>query len=119
MSALLQVFLVSVSFVLLIYVFFLVKKGKLQLRYALLWITLAFVILLCSLFPKGLFAVTHVFGFETPANFIFVVGFFFLLLIVLSLGVVASKQADSIKVLTQRLALLEHELCVGEECNNK
>lgn len=109
MSSLLQISFVAACLLLLYFVVKLVRRGKLQLKYALLWLTLACAILACSLFPQIAFSLTHFFGFETPSNFIFVVGLFFLLAITLSLGVLTSKQTVSIKNLTQRLALLEHE----------
>lgn len=49
-------------------------------------------------------------GFATPSNFIFVLGFVFGILIMLSLSLIASKQADAIKNLTQRVALLEKDI---------
>jgi len=49
-------------------------------------------------------------GFATPSNFIFVLGFVFVILIMLSLSLIASKQADAIKNLTQRVALLEKDI---------
>ena len=109
MPLILQVFVVAACFSLLLYVVKQVKADKLQLRYALLWLTLAVVIMFCSLFPQLLFSITGLFGFATASNFIFLVGFFFLLAISLSLSIIVSKQANSIKNLTQRLALLEYE----------
>ena len=110
MSIVLQVFVVAACFLLLLYIVHMVKRDKLQLRYALLWLTLAVVIMLCSLFPQLLFSITGVLGFETASNFIFLVGFFFLLAICLSLSMIVSKQVASIKNLTQRIALMEYEL---------
>ncbi len=98
-----------------IYVLSLVKKEKLMLRYSLLWLALAFVMILCAIFPGPVFEVARLFGFLTASNFIFVVGFVFLLLIALSLSSVISKQTTSIKNLTQRIALLEKELELKEK----
>lgn len=109
MSIVLQIFVVSVCFLLLLYVMLMVKRDNLQLRYALLWLSLAVIMMLCSLFPHLLFSITGLFGFATASNFIFLIGFLFLLSIALSLSMIVSKQANSIKNLTQRLALLEYE----------
>lgn len=99
-----------VCLLMFIYVFSLVKKDKLLLRYSLLWMALALVLIFCALFPGPVFAFAQLFGFVTASNFIYVVGFVFLLLICLSLSSVISKQTTSIKNLTQRIALLEKEL---------
>ncbi len=100
----------AVCLLMLVYVFSLVKKEKLLLRYSLLWLALAVVLMLCAIFPGPVFDVAKLFGFATASNFIFVLGFVFLLLICLSLSSVISKQTVSIKNLTQRIALLEKEL---------
>lgn len=99
-----------VCLLLFVYVLSLVKKEKLMLRYSLLWLALAAVLILCAAFPGPVFEIAKLFGFVTASNFIFVLGFVFLLLIALSLSAVISKQTTSIKNLTQRVALLEKEL---------
>ncbi len=104
-----------VCLLMFVYVLSLVKKEKLMLRYSLLWLVLAFVLILCAVFPGPVFEVAKLFGFLTASNFIFVVGFVFLLLIALSLSSVISKQTTSIKNLTQRVALLEKELELKEK----
>lgn len=108
-----------VCLLMFIYVLSLVKKEKLMLRYSLLWLALAVVLILCAIFPGPVFGVAKLFGFLTASNFIFVVGFVFLLLIALSLSSVISKQTTSIKNLTQRIALLEKELELKEKNADK
>lgn len=108
----------AVCLLMFIYVLSLVKKEKLMLRYSLLWLALAVVLILCAVFPGPVFEVAKLFGFLTASNFIFVLGFVFLLLIALSLSAVISKQTTSIKNLTQRIALLEKELELKEKNAN-
>lgn len=104
-----------VCLLMFIYVLSLVKKEKLMLRYSLLWLALVAVLILCAIFPGPVFEIAKLLGFLTASNFIFVVGFVFLLLIALSLSTVISKQTTSIKNLTQRIALLEKELELKEK----
>lgn len=87
-----------------------VSKGRLLLRYSLLWLTLALVTMLLSIFPEPVFLVAGLFGFALPSNFLFFVALFFLLAICLSLSVVVSKQAVRMKNLVQNQALLEKRL---------
>lgn len=87
-----------------------VSKGRLLLRYSLLWLTLAIVTILVSIFPDPVYSLARLFGFDTPSNFIFFAALFFLLAICLSLSVVVSKQSIRIKNLIQNQALLEKRL---------
>ena len=106
----LQFGVITACLVLLCFVLRLVLKDSLQLKYSLLWIVLALVLLVCGLFPQPLYFISSLFGFQTPANFVFVLGFLFLICIVLSMACLSSKQSSAIANLTQRIALLEKEL---------
>lgn len=110
MSHVLQCLCIALSLSLLIYVLYLVKRDKLQLRYSLLWLFLAVSVFFCSLIPSMLFELSQFLGFETPSNFIFFCAALVLLLISLNLSSIVSRQMISIKNLTQKIALLEHEL---------
>lgn len=86
-----------------------VRRGRLLLRYSLLWMALAVVAMLGALFPEIIFRLSDLVGFETPSNFILFVGLFFLMAVCLSLSVIVSKQALRIKSLVQEMAIMENE----------
>lgn len=90
-----------------------VRSGRMLLRYALLWMGLSFLTVICALFPEAVFSLAHLLDFESPSNFILLIGLFFLLAICLSLSMIVSKQALKIKSIIQELALLENELKDG------
>lgn len=110
MSVVQQLLMSLASFAVFIIVFGMVAKKKLLLRYALLWIVLSVLLVLCALVPGPLFSLAHWLGFESSSNFIFVVAVLFLLVSVLSLTAVVSKQSEAIKNAVQRIAILEYEL---------
>lgn len=110
MSFSLRISVVVACVLLLIYVVYLVRRERLQLRYSLLWLAMAAALLLVSIFPGPLFALSALFGFVTASNFIFVAGFLFMLAICLALTSIVSKQTVSIKNLTQKIALIENEM---------
>lgn len=105
-----QLLMISASITLFAIVFYMISKKGLQLRYSLLWFVLSLSIVLCALSPEPLFRIAHFFGFQSSSNFIFVLAVMFLLIILLSLTVVVSKQATAIKNAIQRIAILEHEI---------
>lgn len=92
------------------YVIRLVTKGKLSLRYSFFWLALSVVILIAAIFPGFIGAIGELFGFVLTTNFVFFLGLLLLLAFSLMLSVVATKQAVSIKNLTQRLAIVEKEV---------
>lgn len=63
MSLVQQSIMVCLSLLLLFIVLSMVTKRKLQLRYALLWVFLSLVMVVCSLMPGPLFALHTWLGF--------------------------------------------------------
>lgn len=107
MSVSIRITIIVTCLLLALYVIRLVLTDKLQLRYSLLWLALVVTLLICSFFSIPVCWLSSFFGFVTSSNFIFVAGFIFVILILLSLSVTVSRQALAIKNLTQKIALLE------------
>lgn len=105
-----QVFAAIFAVLFFVYVIRLVSKGNLSLRYSLFWLALSVAILIAAIFPGFIGAIGEFFGFVLSTNFVFFLGLFLLLAFSLMLSVVATKQAVSIKNLTQRLAIVEKEV---------
>ena len=109
MNFIIRLLLGALSVAFLVYVLHLVAKGKLLLKYSLLWLVLCLAMLICALFPGVVYVLSDFTGIVAPSNLGFLVGIVILLAISLSLSVIVSKQALSIKNLTQRIAILEKE----------
>ena len=91
-------------------VFYLLKKQKLAVQYAIIWLISGFVLLIFAIFPYVVLVLGDIFHVLNPVNFIFLVTLCFVLLILLSLSVVVSGFALRIKRLTQNAALLERRI---------
>ena len=85
----------------------LLKKQKLNLRYALTWLLMAFVMLLVAVFPQIITAISRLLGVASDVNTVFVLQGLFVLLILLSLTSIVSKQTNRIRKLAQTQELLE------------
>ncbi len=86
-----------------------IAKGRLLLRYSLLWLFLGLAALICAIFPEPVFWLAYALGFNVASNFVLFIAIFFLLAICLSLSVIVSKQQMKLKDLVQRLAIMEEE----------
>lgn len=106
----LSVAIVCFSVILVAVVLVQIIRGRLLLRYSLLWFALALVAFLCALFPEPVFWVAHLIGFDTASNFILFMAVFLLLIIALSLSVIVSKQQTKLNSAIQELALLKHDV---------
>ena len=114
-------FIASVCF--LVLVVRCIRRQHLSVNRALMWIVLGVAGIAAALLPEWVFALTYFFGFELPVNLIFFVCIFFLIVMVLSLSMIASSQADKIRDLIQDVSLLrarvealEASKATGQQC---
>lgn len=87
-----------------------VRKQKLELRYALVWLLVGGLVLILDIFPQLLAGLTDLMGVTLPVNMMFFLGFVFSLLIIFTLTLSISRLSERVKRLTQEIALLEEKV---------
>lgn len=115
MEARIQVLSIVVSALLLLGVLELVRRRAFLERYALLWLFSALVLLGLSAWEGALQELASIVGIAYPPNALFLIAFGFVLILLLHFSVAVSRLSDQMKVLSQRLALLEHRQHRAEE----
>ena len=88
----------------------LLKRKRLALKYTLLWFLSGLLMLILAAFPRLLDGIAHLLGIYEPTNALFAFGFFCVLILLVSLTAIASKQTTQIKRLAQSVALLEQRV---------
>lgn len=96
-------------------IFYFLRKRELALKYTLLWMIAGVIMLLFDLFPQLLTFMVHLFGIELPVNGIFALCIFFLIILLMSITSIVSKQTERIRTLTQQIAILEKRIRQLEE----
>ena len=95
---------IAVYFVAIIY---LLKKGRLYLRYVLLWMLTGAVMALLAVCPQTISWFFKLCGFQLFSNGLFAVLIFFIFLILLAITSIVSELNEKNRKLAQRIALLE------------
>jgi hypothetical protein len=95
------------SLALLIFVWFLIIRGKLKPAYALIWLGSSLIFFMMALFPKILKFIANAFGVEYTPSILFALGIFFLILLSLVETVVISNLAKNNTELAERLAIMQ------------
>jgi|tagenome__1003787_1003787.scaffolds.fasta_scaffold20430447_1 hypothetical protein len=95
---------------LLLVVLELVRRRRLQERYALLWLVSAVVLLVLASWRGALSAVASLIGIAYPPNALFFLAFAAILIVLLHFSMVISRLSDQTKVLAQRVAMLDERL---------
>ncbi len=106
MSIKLQIFIVLVCIVFFGYVANLLRKKKIDFRYALGWIALGLIILVLTLFPDFLAWISSQIGIASPVNMLFFFGLCLSLCMIFSLSISLSHANDRVKKLAQEVAIL-------------
>ena len=109
----LELLLLVSCFILFIYRY--VHKRKISVRYSVVWFVSAFMMMICTIFPKGLNFVASLLGIETVSNLIFLGGFLILFIIAFSLTIIVSDLKQKVMVLTQELGMIKKELEEGKQ----
>jgi hypothetical protein len=88
----------------------LIRRHRLQERYALLWIVTGGVMLVLAIWRRGLDAFADLIGVAYPPSALFMVAGLFVFVVLLHFSTVLSRLSEQNKTLAQQLALLEEKL---------
>ncbi len=103
------------SFAFLFFIIYLMKKGKLEVKYSIIWLAFSLCMILFACFPYIVLILNDISGVINPVNFIFFTQIIFILLILLSVSAVISGFSKKIKQLAQANAILEKRVRELEE----
>lgn len=106
----LQIFFIVAIIIYLVIIIHLLKKKKLNLKYTLLWLIAAIVLLIVTIFPTSMYFISSIIGIDTPINSALILAGMFVLIILITLTSIVSGLNQTVRVLTQKLGLLEKQV---------
>ena len=101
--------------VMLIIITSIVKKGKISIKYSLVWFFSIFVIFLSAIIPNFMQIVANLLGFQTMSNMIFAILIVLLIFICVSLTIIVSGQKEKINLLIQEISILKKKVEKNEK----
>lgn len=84
-----------------------VRKGRISIKYSLVWLFSILIMLISVLIPNFMEAVAKLLGFEVLSNMIFSMIIVILMFVTISLTIIVSGQNEKIKLLIQEISLLK------------
>lgn len=84
-----------------------IRKNHLEIDYSIFWLLFSGVLVLLSIFPSAITWAADVLGFISPANMVFLIVIFLLVLKLFSVTIKLSLLENKIKSLVQHIALME------------
>ena len=107
MNIRIQIIIAVIVLLALIVIVNMIRRKRLELRYALSWMIVGVGILVLDLFPQLINTLAHMLGIASPVNMLFFLGFCFSLVIIFVLTISVSRMSIRIKQLAQEIALYE------------
>ena len=110
MSLRLQLFLGAALIALLILLIQTIRRGKCNLRFALPWFALMFVLFVLDLFPELAGRLSRAFGIALPSNMLLITGIGVAFLLIFYLTLQVSTLTDRQRHLIQEAAMLKKKV---------
>lgn len=98
-----------------IIILYFLKKRELSLKYTLLWLAAGIVLGIMVIWPTSLTWFVHLLGIVENMNGLFIICIAFVIMILMSITSIVSKQAEKIKTLTQTISRMEKRIRELEE----
>ena len=112
--------IITIIFSLVVFIFVteLIRKEKLTFKYALGWLSASALATFLAVFDKVIFAISKIFGFELPSNFIFFSLIGMLIILSLIMTIFLCQQNNRNDKIAQKVAILENEINELKKNNN-
>lgn len=110
MSITLRITLILFSVILLLITTGVLKKGRIPIKYSLLWYFSALIIFVVAVFPFVIEWCANFLGFETLSNLIIGIIIGILLFLTMSLTIITSGQKKKITLLIQEVSTLKSQI---------
>ena len=110
MSTFTKIFIILIIILFLLYIGRMLQKGRIEFKYAFLWIGTSLIVLLITVFPSILAFFSTLIGIELPVNLIFFLGIILNLVITFAITASYSKMKEMVYKNTQYIALLENKI---------
>ncbi|MCM1038232.1 MAG: DUF2304 domain-containing protein [Roseburia sp.] len=93
-----------------IIILYFLKQRALNLKYTLLWLLSGAVLGILVIYPELLSYIIHILGIEDNMNGLFIICIAFMLMIMMALTSIASRQNMKIRQLVQELGILDKRI---------
>lgn len=108
--SLIQLLAISFTLLFLFSIFRLIIKGRLREEFSIIWIITAIVLNIFSFWRNGLDLIANILGVYYAPSLLFMLLFVSIILYLVHLSVLNTKQQDKIKLLAQEIALLKEKI---------
>ena len=110
MDILLRIMLILGIIFYFIILLYLIRGGQLNLKYTLIWFTVGFILLIVAVFPKIISVVGRLLGIHSEVNTIFLLLFFAILIILMQLTAIISRNNLRVRAIAQKNSINDYKI---------
>ena len=110
MTTILRIFLFTFALILFLITTIVVKKGRIPIKYSLLWYICSFIVFIVALVPQVLDFFANLLGFTTISSLIVGIFIALLLFLTMSLTIISAGQKKKITLLIQEVSILKRKV---------
>lgn len=110
MNKILQIILIISTCMFCLFILSVTRKKKLSYKYTLLWLLFGIITLICAVFPSLVANFANLIHIIEPANALFLIYIFLLIVIIFYMSCALSKMHEKITKLIQENAILNYKL---------
>lgn len=110
MSLSLRISLISFAIILSIVVTVVLRKGRIPIKYSLLWYFSSLIVFLVAVFPFSIEFLARLLGFATLSNLITAIVIGILLFLTMALTIITAGQKKKITLLIQEVSMLKEKV---------
>ena len=105
-----QMLIIAAMLLVVVCIINMLRKKKLDFKFALGWMFVAICILVLAAFPVLLDEIAYLVGDAAPVNMLFFFGFILVVVIIFALCVAVSRLSDKVKKLSQEIAIIRKDM---------
>ncbi|WP_195396003.1 DUF2304 domain-containing protein [Holdemania sp. 1001302B_160321_E10] len=110
MSTTIRIALIFFTFLTFFIFLHFIRKFKLNIKYSILWILIALLLVFLGIFPELFIIISYKIGFLSTVNMIYLIIIFILICIVFYLTINLSSLEEKLKIAIFEIALMKKEL---------
>lgn len=119
MTVKIQVIIAIIVIIALSIIVNMIRKKRLELRYALAWLIVGVGTLVLDCFPKLIKWISDLVGIAAPVNMLFFFGFCLSIVIIFTLSIALSNLTDKVKKMAQEIAIIRKDMYERYNGNNR
>jgi len=102
-----RIFLITGALSTLVYFIRKIRRSKIKINHSIFWMVFGLILLSLAAIPESFFWISYLLGFQSPANLLYVLVIFLMVIKLFTTTMRLSKLSEQVEALAQELAIYQ------------